>query len=376
MSAPDPGGAITITLGVREGRVTEVNLHSTRRPDAARVLAGMTLEKALGSIPMLFTVCAAAHTSAALAAAESASGQPTSPATARARRLSCLLEAIESYAFQVCVEWPPLAGGAPLLDPLRRARRATGALRRWFGGPAAASGSVEPLVVELRAAAEALAPAAALEDEPALFAWASAADAPIAGLLHAVLASGAAGFGRAGSPLLGQRPVAWFAARLRDPEFSASPTLDGSPAETGAIARAADHPAVARCLEDHGRGLLARLIARVADARASVDMAEQLAREQRAGAVVDAVPKRVSGSGTGVVDTARGPLAHAIELTEGRVVAWRTVAPTEWTFHPEGVVREALLGAPAEDLVRRARWLIAALDPCVPCAVRVHERTP
>lgn len=386
VSAMSAGGEIALALAVRDDRVIDVGLHSSRRTDAARVLHGMMLGRALGVIPSLFTVCAAAHTCAALAAGEAALGVEPSAATAGARRLLCLLEALESYAFQVSVQWAEALGRPPVLEPLRRVRDATGALRRWAVGEGSAwariggssvlvEGSAAPLLADLRAAADVIAPAEALEEERALAAWASRAYEPVGGLLGALLACGAAGFGQAAAPLLSTMPAAWFAKRLQDPEICARPTIDGTPAEAGAIARVSHHPAVARHLARHGRGLLARFVARVADARAIVDDIAALAPALHAEPAADVARARVSGQATSVVDTARGPLAHAIELDRGLVVTWRTVAPTEWSFHPAGVIREALLGAPAGDLARRARWLVTALDPCVPCSVHVQEHS-
>lgn len=76
------------------------------------------------------------------------------------------------------------------------------------------------------------------------------------------------------------------------------------------------------------------------------------------------------------VEMARGLLVHQLELDEpvggapASVVACRVLAPTEWNFHPQGVVAQhiAALDAdrPAEDVARRVRLLMAAFDPCVP----------
>lgn len=383
MGSPDLSGDITIALRLRDGRVVDVEVRSTRPTDVARVLCGMAPQKALAVIPTLFTVCAAAHTSAALSACEEALGIEAGAMTRRARDLLCALEAIESHAFQVCVEWPRLFEREPALDRLSRVRRATSALRKWAVGDAAfarlgapavlAAGSPAELVTHLRAAADEIAPLDAFLDEAGLEAWASEAEDPIAHLLGAVLASKAADFGRTTAPLFVLQPARWFAPRLERAGFGAQPTLDGTCAEPGAIARTAHHPAVQRILARHGRGLLARLVARIADARALVDTAAGLAGALAPAAAAEPGGSRSSGRGTGVVDTARGPLAHGVEIDEGRVVAWRTVAPTEWTFHPRGVVREALLGASARDLERRARWLVAALDPCVPARCALQE---
>ncbi|MDP2416065.1 MAG: hypothetical protein U1D36_17145 [Hydrogenophaga sp.] len=79
------------------------------------------------------------------------------------------------------------------------------------------------------------------------------------------------------------------------------------------------------------------------------------------------------------VEMARGLLVHQVSIEEAaseapaRVATCRVLAPTEWNFHPQGVVAQhiAALDAdrPAEDVARRVRLLMAAFDPCVPFEV-------
>jgi hypothetical protein len=76
------------------------------------------------------------------------------------------------------------------------------------------------------------------------------------------------------------------------------------------------------------------------------------------------------------VEMARGLLVHQVEIdasvgdAPARVAACRVLAPTEWNFHPQGVVAQHIAalnkGQPAEDTERRVRLLMAAFDPCVP----------
>ena len=74
------------------------------------------------------------------------------------------------------------------------------------------------------------------------------------------------------------------------------------------------------------------------------------------------------GSAVAVLETARGRLAHRVCVDDGRVVSYRTLAPTEWNFHPMGPLVTGLVGRPAADAAQascRARLAAAALDPCV-----------
>ncbi|MES9847278.1 MAG: hypothetical protein ABW145_02715, partial [Candidatus Thiodiazotropha sp.] len=55
-------------------------------------------------------------------------------------------------------------------------------------------------------------------------------------------------------------------------------------------------------------------------------------------------------------------------LDKGMISGYQIVAPTEWNFHPRGVVARGLLSLPAQEidaLKRHADLFINAVDPCV-----------
>lgn len=89
------------------------------------------------------------------------------------------------------------------------------------------------------------------------------------------------------------------------------------------------------------------------------------------------------GQGLAWVEMARGLLVHrvAVSNAQGRakVVACDVVAPTEWNFHPHGVVAHCVagldVGEPADMIERRVRLLMAAFDPCVPFEVQPPQPT-
>jgi Ni,Fe-hydrogenase I large subunit len=89
------------------------------------------------------------------------------------------------------------------------------------------------------------------------------------------------------------------------------------------------------------------------------------------------------GQGLAWVEMARGLLVHrvAVNHTQGpaKVVACDVIAPTEWNFHPHGVVAQYAtgldVGEPADMTEHRVRLLMAAFDPCVPFEVLAHPST-
>ena len=173
----------------------------------------------------------------------------------------------------------------------------------------------------------------------------------------------------------------WLYQRLLEPDgedFAACPHWHGRPCETGALARQHRHPLVADLLQrSQGAGLLTRHVARLLELAEAPARLERLAEEGEP--EQDALP---AVPGLGLVESPRGLLAHAAATdAAGRVRQWRTLAPTEWNFHPDGVLREGL-----SDIASRfhrdparvealATELVLALDPCVRCRVEVVSST-
>ncbi len=80
------------------------------------------------------------------------------------------------------------------------------------------------------------------------------------------------------------------------------------------------------------------------------------------------------GWGIATVLTARGLLTHAARVNDNVVTAYRITAPTEWNFHPNGIVAKALHALPVQSDWRvEANRIVDAIDPCVKAHIRVEE---
>jgi hypothetical protein len=209
-----------------------------------------------------------------------------------------------------------------------------------------------------------------LQNVDGLKRWSQDSITLAASLIARIIADDMAGFGRSGVAALPDLPAEWFAQQLAaTPDFSGQPDFNGKPADTGALHRVAATPLIADLMRRHGNGILTRLIAKLVELAGLPALATGLTAEPSA-----AMPLHATGSGAGIADTARGRLAHWVALEQGVVKNYRTVAPNEWNFHPQGALVRGLVGLPAcDDLRRRADLLIAALDPCVPCQVMIEE---
>ena len=80
-------------------------------------------------------------------------------------------------------------------------------------------------------------------------------------------------------------------------------------------------------------------------------------------------------SGVGQIETARGQLTHSVVISGGKITDYRILTPTEWNFHPNGIVHDALENLQTGNHVETeelAGMFVESIDPCVDFEVRVH----
>jgi hypothetical protein len=156
------------------------------------------------------------------------------------------------------------------------------------------------------------------------------------------------------------------AGMAQDAAFELAPSVAGVACETGCWSRLRDVAGAAPA------SAWVRMGARVAEVCALVGEREDPDGESLAcGALALG-----DGEALAWTEMARGVLCHHVRLSLDRaqptIDDYRVVAPTEWNFHPRGVVASALAAMPAGgDPAMRAATasrigvLVAAFDPCV-----------
>ncbi len=149
-----------------------------------------------------------------------------------------------------------------------------------------------------------------------------------------------------------------------DPDFALRPLWAGACAESGVWSRLRHRHA-----PTGGRSAWSRLQARW------VELLE-LARgpvEPRAGLLHSGAMPLGAGQAIAWCEMARGLLLHWVQLdAQHRVQDYRVLAPTEWNFHPDGALAQALTQLQPTDAA--AAWCLAsAYDPCVQCSVNIQE---
>lgn len=366
--APSPletlEGHIRVTLFQQGDGVDRVAIASFRPHPAQRLLAGGTAGEAAERVGRLYTLCGRAQRLAAEAAAEAATGEALSADRLVRRERQVLAEQAREHLWQLLMPTAGQAVAAP--DPTL--------LRRIVAAGEQADALADTLTRILTEHLLGEPPAAWLSRDPeALRHWCEAAATPPARRL--------AGFLRDPDPPVTATPLLpalarWQADALRslalqalgEPAFCAQPLWRESPAETGALSRLCDDPTLSAWIAGMGRGSATRLLGRL------VELARLPSRLLGDGPAVVRAWSLDEGMGVAGVETSRGLLLHLVRIEAGRVTDYRILAPTEWNFHPEGALAEALTAMPADTrLAERARRVVASLDPCVACQVEIRH---
>jgi len=381
---------IRLDAVVIDGRVVAKNLVSTRVDGVAGALVEQAVEAFPRALQRLFPLCGTAHAVAGLAAIEAALGIEVTPAQRAFPELMLLVEHGAALGWRILMDWSPLLGRPPEVRSCAHIRRAADAVStaaerdRWarIGGARLRPdrNGLHRTVSELARMLVDLFPEAA---DPELSwrefeaAMQGAASTP-ARLIKAARVGALAEYGRHARPLLPSMDADWFAARLAtEPHFGDAPTLDGTPAEVGPLS-SQRHPLVTEAVAQWGPTLATRLLAAALDAPVVAGRLRRALDRLRDDNPLDVDIAR-SGSGAAVVETARGPLAYLVDTANGRVSMVRSVAPTQWNFHPDGPFTAALNAAPkVPDPALAARLLAISFDPCVPLTINMlaDRRSP
>lgn len=362
------------------------HIRSTRFLAATRGFIGHPLPSVARQLPRLFSVCTTAQAVACALAGEQALGSTPNAAAEDRRARLLLAETSKEHLWRILLDWPAALGHPPAPEHLRAPLQAYRTLRVRMTSdldPCLPGAIAPPQTADVQAALTDFTEqaAAAVFGQPAAHWWASCRDAD--GFLawsrrastaaaHTACVLNTAEFAALGqSPVSGLEPPDQLdlTARLAAPTaeaFIAAPTWAGQCRETTPFSRCRTVPLVAQLSAIYGNGLLPRWAALL------VELAQALCTLQHPAAV--SVPlwytptPRTAGHGLAMVAAARGLLTHFVVAHAAHVEVYRILAPTEWNFHPHGVVATGLAQLPAAEPAQRLRWArvyVTAIDPCV-----------
>ncbi len=362
-------GRIDITLRYHPEVPVAVHIESTRPHVAQKLLAGRSPAEAANLVGLVFSLCGNAQRIAAEAACEAALGMQPDLTTRVARDQAVLRELAREHAWRLLLDWPQQAGkslgiAADMASLL--------CLRQADGDSTQYAQTLDDLLrttLLSEPADEWL-----TRDLAAFDAWQEAGETSVARLFNALGHGPDRGVSQVTllPPLQGlttQAARSLAAGALTDVAFCAQPLWQGAPAETGAVGRLCGNALLAGWIEQRGRGVGARMLARLLELAVLPGLLQAPTGDMVRAWSLD---ENVGAAG---VETSRGLLLHAVRLHAGKIVEYRIVAPTEWNFHPTGALAQALssLSAPPAMLAVHAGLIVQSLDPCVAFDINLIE---
>lgn len=380
-----PAGRIRIALYHRCGKATGVRIESSRPDKVANVLIGKTPEQVLDTVPLLFTLCGNAQAHAALSACRAALGLTAEPRLDSARDMLVQLETLREHAWRILLDWPVFIDSVADKKALAPLLKFDGLFKRHLfrdGEAFKFDSRLDVDAISLRQQIDdverlidgtifsgGLACFRQLSDEAQLLAWLRQNDGLAARLLNHLYSRHWESVGQNSIGCLPKLQTDALDRQIRqDPAFSRKPHWQGRYFETTLLNRQLPQPLIAGMHNRYGNSLIVRTSARLLELALIPCRLRRLLTQIEAQAELPASCAADAGIGLAQVQAARGLLIHRLALKERRVHDYCIVAPTEWNFHPNGVIANALKNLQAESpngLQRQAELLINAVDPCV-----------
>ncbi|MDQ6980116.1 MAG: nickel-dependent hydrogenase large subunit [Ghiorsea sp.] len=387
-------GNVSISLLLAKQGVQQAVVKSQRPLLAQPLLASSEAKDAPQKVGLVFNLCAKAQACASVYAIEQASQNQASKDACGIRAQLVRMELIREHLWRICLDWPELRGGQAekaLMKQVLLLDKEWEACLDVDNQAFVLDGDVKP---PLKAKASSIAlklgtllkehifympPKAFYECKSAegYLLWAQYTQMNVPQLIQSLVHRGWQGVGQAETKILPDFDLAWLESVLSSDgaeSFMKQPDINGEAYESTPYARQQSHPLIVELEQKYGLGLLVRFTAVLLELAATyLDLEKALMQFE---AKCDVVGSAAENTGFGAVEAARGRLLHRVVLDEAqKVKTYQIVAPTEWNFHPDGVLKNALetLQGDEASIEQQAKLLIHAMDPCVKFNLEINH---
>jgi len=386
-------GKISIDLYPFSNNEDHVKISSSRPLQASKILIGKTPEQALSIIPLLFNICGIAQSHAALSSIQQYMLLETNPAVEMCRDMLVLVENAKEHMLRIFIDWPKLfnqdannsqlAYLSQLIDKFKSAMfyqgKAFSLNSKLDIDTSKLESQIEKLEQYLNDYLFSMPPEnwLAMDDIDSLIKWAQHCDSIVAHAINTICEQGWASQGYSNCyplPELDNTTLLNYFNADNVDQFIAEPEWKGCCYETTVLTRQFKHPLIQSLYQEFQTALITRWVARLIEL---ANIPQQL--RSMLNSLTDKNSTKISDSkihpGVAQVEAARGRLIHRVEIDQEIISNYQILAPTEWNFHPRGLITQSLTSLKSNDkkeLAQLAHLLINAIDPCVGYELRIH----
>lgn len=382
-------GKITIEIFPESTDDSRVYISSTRPLELSKMFIGKSPEQVLMVIPMMFNICGTAHSYAALSAIQQNMNITTNPKLAIAHELLLQIEIAREHLMRIFLDWPKLLtlnqDKAILMEVNSLTDHFTHSLFGTqkpfnFNAPEISFDKVGKLVQNLENFLQKNVfsiPCQSWLDNKDIVNWATTTDTLVANTLELI---GSIQPYSPGSVQILHLPelnnellLEQFDAADAD-RFIGQPDWLGKNYETTSLSRQHKHPLLRSLLNNSTNDLQLRWVARLAELAGIPQKMHELLMHIKQENFAH-YENQQHNTGLSQIETARGRLIHRVNVDQDLISQYQILAPTEWNFHPKGIVAKSLSKLSTgnkKDLSKLAHLIINTIDPCVGYELNIH----
>jgi len=369
-------GELTIEIG------DEVRVTSSRPVFASRILIGKSPQQALDVIPLLFNVCDIAQARAGLLAMQKRS----EPAQETARDILVLVETAREHLLRVLLDYPKLFGfdmssaSLPEISQLNQLwKKALFKEGNAFGFDCLLDideVQCQLLIGQLETIMQkdvfhcSTSQWLEIDDLSALENWVDGCDSGAAISIKKIGQQEWYELGDSDCLSLPELSSADLIKRFDSPNanaFIAQPSWNDKCYESTVLNRHLTSPLISHLLNQFNKGLITRWLARLVEMASIPSKIKTLLNQL----TNNNTSIKNNNQGIAQVEAARGHLIHRVKIKNNLIENYQILAPTEWNFHPQGLIKQALSNIKPKKTEQLARIIINAIDPCVGYQLRL-----
>jgi len=386
-------GKISIDLYPHSSNVDSVDISSSRPLHASKILIGKTPEQALTIIPLLFNICSVAQSRAALLSIQQCMQIASKPEMEISRDMLVSVENAKEHMHRIFLDWPRLFNqdannpNLPYLSQLINSfKTALFHQGQAFSLDSKLDIDVHKVEVQIKKLEQymdehlfSMSPKDWLKNKniDSLKYWAEHSDTLVAHTVNTICRQGWASQGYTNCnhlPVLDNEILLKYFNADDVEQFIALPQWNGCCYETTALTRQFKHPLIQSLYQEFDSALITRWIARLIELAGIPQQLRCMLKSLSDNRYSTKSVIKIN-PGLSQVEAARGRLIHRVEIDEGIISNYQILAPTEWNFHPQGLIKQCLACLKSNDkkeINLLAHILINAIDPCVGYELRVH----
>lgn len=390
-------GQLDINLYPQRKNGARVELRSSRPLHATKIFIGKTPEQVLNTIPLLFNICGIAQSRAALSAIEQSLNINSNAELETARDMLVLVENAKEHLFRLFIDWPQLFNQKTNNNDIPYLSQIIGQFKSALFHDSEAFNLDSQLNKQLKNTDylidkldqylaqhvfhQSTQNWLEIKNIHDLHQWAQQSDSIAAKAICFICEQGWASQGLTDCeqlPLLDEHHLLEQFCASNAEQFIAQPQWQGRCYETTALSRQFEQPLIRALHKEFHATLITRWVARLVELAIIPQQLRKMLQQ-----ITDHEIKPTNNPtdksivpGLAQIEAARGRLIHRVEIEQGVISNYQILAPTEWNFHPQGLVAKSLGSLAShhskKDLEHLSHLMINAIDPCVGYQLRVH----